>query len=226
MFSDSALLFWTFVTLAATFAVGAYSLTGAKARNLWIAAAGCLVLAFVLGFGFPSFAARYAATALKAVWILYPLLTVSVVALLVRDLRAPNGAGTGFDLSGLQQPEIPPFAVISNTKWKPDITFRQGIGYLGAKSNWRDPYGRRDIDTACSTITGALSANKITAWGREHPGEGELFEIRETFWRSTEVNHDTNYVYSASVGIGAYDVHLCQKEMEQVWTPKADPASA
>ena len=58
------------MTLAATCAVGAYPITGPKARNLWVVAAALVLLAFVLGFGFPTFAAKYATSALRIVWML------------------------------------------------------------------------------------------------------------------------------------------------------------
>ena len=147
------------------------------------------------------------------------VITIAVVALMLGG-RAPPGQPP-IDLAELASEvgQLPSFAVHPTTKWKPDITFREGLGYLGATSIWRGEYGNT-IASATSELTGALAANKITAWGRDHPNEGELFEIARAFWQRAEVTLDTDYAFSHRTDIGAYNVHLCQKEMEQVWPPK------
>lgn len=219
---DSATLFWALVTLAATFGVGGYQLTGRKSRNLWALCAGFLVLALVLGFGIPNWTARYAAAALQAVWIAYPLLTIAAVSLLIRGHRTPAAGGTDFadmDFSP-DAPRFPKFAVPSTTRWQPDISLRQAIYYLGVDSTWRYEYGQNDTENTTTALTIALYANKITAWGREHPGEGDHFEIRQDFWRNVEATVENDYVFSNSHQIGAYDIQLCQTQIELVWPPK------
>ena len=103
MFSDRALLFWTFVTLAATFGVGAYGIERKKARLPWAIAALFLLLAVVVGFGFPALSSGYVATILRIVWMIYPLLTVTVVALLVRRRQESQPPSAVVDLSPIQE---------------------------------------------------------------------------------------------------------------------------
>lgn len=117
--------------------------------------------------------------------------------------------------------QYPPFAVAPNSKWKADITLGQAVHYLGAKSIWRDPFGGQNTVAGTQTaLVEALSAKKITSWGRAHPDEGELFEIGPGFWRRADVTLDTDYAFSHVVNAGSYNIHLSQKEMEQVWPPK------
>lgn len=151
---------------------------------------------------------------------LFMVIVVGVVALMVGGRPAPVQPQSPQEDIGDPAIGLPAFAVHSTTRWTPDFTFENGIGYLVARSNWRDPYGMNMIDAATTTLTEALAANKITAWGREHPNEGELFEIAQRFWVRADVTLDTGYAFSHRLGTGAYDVHLSQKEMEHIWPPK------
>jgi hypothetical protein len=150
---------------------------------------------------------------------------ITVVALMVGG-RAPTPRSP-VDFADIDPDEpgrLPDFAVAATTKWTPDITLRQGVGYLGAKSTWREPYSSvgNTINGTKDAIVEALASNKITAWGREHPDEGDLFEIADAFWRRADVTLDTDFAFSHVRNLGAYNVHLCQKEMEQVWPPKEE----
>lgn len=213
---NSATLFWGLVTLAATFGVGGYQLTGAKSRNLWVLCGLFVLLAFLLGFGLVGETAAWMAAIMRAMWVAYPLITVLVVAMLVKDKRD----GPAVESRDADAPILPKFASAPSTRWKPDINLREAIHYLGARSTWRYGYGPNDVKNATEELTSALAANKITAWGREHPGEGEFYQIRQHFWSSTEATLQKDFVFSNCDQIGAHDIRLCQKQMEQVWPPK------
>jgi hypothetical protein len=146
---------------------------------------------------------------------------ITVVAIMVGGRSPP--AQKGFDLADLggASGALPAFAVNRTTKWQPDITLQQAVGYLGAKSTWRQPYSNvgNTVNGTLEALIGALGSNKITAWGKEHLDEGDLFEIAPAFWVRAEVTLDTNYAFSHVRNVGAYNVHFCRKQMEQVWPP-------
>lgn len=216
-------LFWALIGLSGGAGVTAYSISGHKARNLWILCFALTTAAVVLEFGFPSWAATYAASAVTILWVLYPMLTIGAVALVVEDRRQPaTAAETAEAPTG---PAFPRFATSPTTRWQPDISLRQAVRYLGAESTWRYEYGQNDTKNTTEALTIALYANKITAWGREHPGEGEHFEIQQGFWRSVETTIENDYVFSNGHQIGAYDIQLCRKQMELVWPPKNPPSA-
>jgi hypothetical protein len=218
-------LFWALVGLGGGAAVTAYSIEGPKARNLWVLSVVLVIAAAVFRFGAPSWAGQYAASAVQVLWALYPMLTIGAVVMVMGDKRSSTN-----DLTVIGGPvnvsSHPRFATAATTKWTPDINLREAVHYLGARSTWRYEYAVNDVKNSTEELTSALSMNKITAWGREHPGEGELYEIRQGFWSSTDVTIENDYVFSKRDEIGVYDVQLCQKEMEQVWPPKKQPGPA
>ena len=211
-------LFWALAGLSGGALVTAYSIDGPKARNLYVASAALMAGALLLRFGIPSWTARYAAGVSQVLWALYPMLTIGAVALIVGSRQAPIDPTD----ATTQASAIPRFAAIPSTKWAHDINLREAVHYLGARSTWRYEYGVNDVKNSTEELTSALASNKITAWGREHPGEGEFYEIKQRFWGSTDVTIQNDYVFSKRDEIGVYDVRLSQKQMEQVWPPKSD----
>lgn len=222
---DGAALFWGLVTLAATFGVGAYQLSGAKARNLWLICALLAVLAVVLGFGVASWASGYVAAALRALWVAYPLVTVVVVSLIVREKRQPKP----FDISQLAiAPEdMPPsFAAGAKerNKWTPDTPFRDALAYFGV--NAAKPGRTMTVDDGKRALIIELWTGKVAAWGKAHPTDEELVQIKKDYWDHAAVTLQTNYAFSASEGVGIYDVHLSKAQMELAWPPKSRPGAS
>jgi len=225
MFSDGALLFWTFVTLAATFGVGAYGLEGAKARNLWLLAGLFLIAAFVLWLGFPALAARYAPSLLRVIWMLYPLLTVTVVALLVQGKKAPKSKGV--DLTELMYPpppaeqQLPGFAAKQHehSKWSPDMPFKKAMSMFASRTNVTGTYRTPgDIKTQ---LIHALWVGKVTAWGKAHPDDKNPVQIAKDYWKHADVTLETNFAFSSAEGAGIYNVELSRAQMDVVWPGKS-----
>lgn len=146
---------------------------------------------------------------------------ISFVAMMVGGRSPPAQPREGTPASSKEVVSLPAFAVSPTTKWSPDINFRKGLVYLGKGSIWRSEYGNT-VEAATAALIAALESNKITAWGREHPDEGEMHQIAQKFWMRADVTLDTDYAFSQRLSVGAYDVHLCQKEMEHVWPPKGE----
>lgn len=198
--------------------------TGWRSTTLWLIA---------LAFAIATLAWIVAPTASPAIQAVSPLLVtiatsnavfmvavVGVVALMIGGRNPPSSSLVDPNEVGSETAQPPAFAAQPTTKWKPDITIEEGVGYVGARSTWRNPYGINTVDSVTSELSEALAAKKITAWGREHPAEGELFEIKSNFWLRADITLDKGYAFSHRLGVGAYDIHVCQSEMEHVWPPK------
>jgi hypothetical protein len=142
---------------------------------------------------------------------------VGIVAMMVGRRRSEPRTSTDSE----PRTSMPPFAVESETKWKPNLPLPKGVGYVGASSTWVYPFGGGNtVKNTTEEVIKALGDNKITAWGREHPGDGDLFEIAQRFWYEAEIVLETGYAFSNTMQIGAYDVQVCLEEMQKVWPPK------
>lgn len=224
MFSDTALLFWTFVTLAATFGVGAYQSNGGKARNLWIVTALFALLALAIAVGFPSTIERYSPAALRIVWMLYPLLTIVLVAVLIRDRKPAKREHKSFDLAELDiDPKLlpPPFAAKDRelVKWEPDMPFKAAMALYASRT--KHPTRARSTEDVKKGLLHSLWLGQVTAWGKAHPKDNEFVQVAKEYWRNADVTLESNFAFSASAGTGVYDVQLSKAQMGVVWPAKA-----
>jgi hypothetical protein len=203
----------------------ALTTSGWKRWLFWIFTAVFAALSLVYANALPHFGLPLAAINRVVSALLAPLI-LGGVAMMLREKRGSGSTDFTQSEEVPEGPPVPRFATAPSTKWKPDITLRQAVYYLGALSTWKNEWGPNNLKNSTAELTSALASNKVTAWGREHPGEGDLYQIRQPFWNSTEVTLENDYVFSSRDELGVYDVHLCQEQMTQVWPLKEPPEAS
>ena len=208
------------------FSIGALTApTGWRTNVLWAGAVVFLLfaLAWLLAPAASPIIAPISPLVVAAVQsnALAMVLIVGVVALMIGGRSPPAVAE---DTSPQSGQSLPRFAIDATSRWKPDIGLQQAVGYLGAKSVWREPFSGvgNTVEGTTAALVSALASNKVTAWGSEHPDVSDMFQIAPGFWIEAEVTLDTNFAFSRNRNIGAHNVHLCRREMEQVWPPNQD----
>lgn len=144
---------------------------------------------------------------------------VGVVALMIGGKS--QSAATPPPIEAAPYDPLPAFAdsTESKSKWQPDISFAEGADYLRNKTRWRASYGMSGESE--KELIDALSAGKITAWGKAHPSDEAWFQIMRGFWFRATVTSATNYAFSNNRNVGASDIRLSKGELELVWPPKA-----
>ena len=140
--------------------------------------------------------------------------TVGVVALIVSGRTAPAQRAGPIPkaTSGPKFAERPD----RKSNWSPDFSFSEGLNYFGTDAGQAGYHDK--VEDVINKLVSALTANKITAWGKDHPSDME-FQIKPDFWNWAEVTLETNYVFSGHLNCGAFDVRLSKEQMRTVWPP-------
>lgn len=143
--------------------------------------------------------------------------TVVIVALQSSG-RAPPPAKPN---DAAKQPALPPrpdFASSkpSFTKWVPDTTFLDAMIYLYQESRW-GAHSQREFADVKYKFLNALKESQLLAWGKSHPEDDEVFQIRPDFWVDVDMNPQSNTVFSKHRNVNAYDVKLSLAQIELAW---------
>lgn len=130
------------------------------------------------------------------------------------------------DLADLQQAyeNTPAFTAPAKerSKWTPDTHFRDALAYFGV--NAAKPGRTMTVEDATRALIVELWTGKVTAWGKAHPTDEALIQVKKSYWDHATVQLKTNYAFSSTEGVGVYNVQLSSAQMEVAWPPKAAPA--
>ncbi|HSM79554.1 MAG TPA: hypothetical protein VLT57_18070 [Bryobacteraceae bacterium] len=215
--SGAAFEFWLLLPGAAIAAMlGGIATPGKRGLILWGICAAFMVLAVWLWFK-PNPAPWIAALIRSNALI--PVVTVGIVALMISGRRAPPAAAP--EAAPLLRNDRPIFAADDNalSKWTPDISLAQAVGYLGTKTPLKR--GNPPVTDVVRQLILALNAGKVTAWAKDHPKGEKEYQVRPAAWGHADVTLRTNYAFFKGHGVSGYDVRLCQEELEHAW-PQID----
>jgi hypothetical protein len=200
--------------------IGAISTTGLRAKFLWLLTALLALLAFAYAGVLPDFGVALGSINDFTTPLIAPL-TIGVVALMLRERQfTTRSKSTPKETTPIAPPR-PSFAAntANRSKWEPNVTFRVALAYfMDVTASWANR--NRTESEAKDQLINALLHARVTAWGKEHPTDREFVQITQPFWLHAEVTLQTNYAFSRSRSVPAYDVHLSSEEMALIWPPK------